>query len=456
MKTRCIYPAYCLLMVVFALTQPCFAQLYFDDGRVICCGTAIATTSDASIINPAGLGMVEKETRSFGLLQFSFNSYSNALPKKEIFKSMFSQQNISETAMEHIDNNTQQGQPFKLNGDVQMNWISGSWASPKYGGFSLQVADKITGRFNLQPDMTETLLNTGQPGAENQQDLLYNSNGVASESQSQLFYTHTRHAGISYGRSAFETDAVKVYAGLNFTYLWGIGHFNANIADSTATGNSAFANLYNINYGSLDSVLGNFAKDLFSSAGKGYSFSFGASVNIDRKLQAGIAILNLSRLTWDKQVLMAQNAPVDTLAEGIESYNFSDEAGHVYDMLGFEEGNRFVTQQNGKLHANLNYRLTRRLNLYADWILPLSEQSELYQPNTVSAGVNAQLVPDNGVNLSGGLLYNKTNGVRFPMGIAFRMGKKMFLSIATADFATLIAKNNPNPSLSVSLYRISL
>lgn len=460
MKTYLNY-CYCLIccfILDFTIisNNTAFAQMYFDDGKVICCGNAIATTTDASIINPANLGMVEKKANSFGLMQFSFNSFSNTLPKKEIFKSMFSQQAISDNAQEAIDNNAENGEPFKLNGDVQMNWISGSWANPKYGGFALQLSDKITGRFNLQPDLTQTLLVPDNLNTADVPNDMFYPDAATETAPSQLFYTHTRHASMSYGRSALETDAVKVYAGFNFTYLWGIGHFSANIADSLATGNSSFSNLYNINYGSLDSILGSFTKDLFSSAGKGYSVSIGAKVAINQKLHAGIAVLNLSRLTWDKKVLMAQNATLDTTVTGVDSYQFTDEAAQMYQLMGFEAGNRFATQQNGKLRLNADYLLTQKLLLYADWVMPLTEEAKLYQPTSFSAGINAQLVPDNGVNLSSGIFYNTEYGFRVPVGIAFRMGKKMFLSVATADLRTLVSKRNANPSLSVSLYRISL
>lgn len=438
-----------------------FAQVIptTDGGRMIYAGEMVRNLNDGgSDINPANLGASKVQSSSFNLLQVGFVSHSNALGRADNLNFMFSQDSISQgTRADILQNLVDDNGNFKFEGLLNINWVSFSWTKPKFGGLAFSISDVIQSNFNLQPEVASVYL-AGEKAEEQE----------AGDNTSHINYQHLRFASISYGRQAISTNNWKLYAGANYKVVWGIGHLDADINDSTrrANGQSAFSQIYDkrLNYGSLQNDLvgdvGNsFFKDLLNAAGRGSSFSLGTSLSYRDKFQVGLGILNVTRVKWSDRLATTSDAEInlDSLDSGIGTYNFGQEAGEfVYDFLGFEQGESFVTQAGGVARLNTSYKLTQALTLYGDALIPLGIENRAIQANNYIIGVDYGIIPD-AIHISLGYHYNKQFGWRLPLGAGLAIGNGTFLSIATGDIRTLLSKQvEPYAALSVSIVGINI
>lgn len=447
--------------------QTLFAQMYYDDGRLICCGSAVAgLSSNASFVNPAGLGGATETSHSLNLLQPGFNAYGNAIERKDALKFLFSNQEMTDSTKGSILSNVTNGQGnFLFDGNMNMNWVSYAFTHPKIGGFSFNLTEKITSRMNLQPEMTDLLLTGNQTVATDPETPQTTGSMSLSKGfglgNSNIYYHHIREANLSYGRQAVSTEKVKILIGANVKMVWGIGHLDINVQDSVVNGASSFADMYNINYGSLDSVLHDFSKNIFKTAGRGTAYSIGMQL-VWKKLNIGVTTFQVGPIKWNHKNNLTANSETsetDTVEDpnftGISSYNFSSQTDAVYQLFGFQPGQSFSNRANGKLRINADYNLLKRVKLFSDVLIYTRKGSFEKQANNYIGGINVDVVPQK-LMITGGMQYNKDIKVRYPLGLSFAINKSAFLSISTGDVKTLLSKKaDPYSSLSVSLIGVA-
>lgn len=439
------------------------AQIYQGDGRLIYANELVNNANgNAAEINPAILGGTKVTSSSFNLLQVGFRGYSNALNRGELMDFMFSDDSIPEIRRgEIVDGLIEDNGNFEFSGSLDINWISLSWTKPGFGGLSFHISDKIFSDVNLKPGLTDVLFIGSEADALNPLD---EDTDLATEGESNINYTHIREMSFTYGRQAFETDAWKLNIGLNYRVLWGIGHFDSEVdGTNVEEGNSSFSEFYQINYGNLDSLFTDVAQNLFATSGKGQSLSAGVSVDWNDKFHFGVSILNLGSVSWDKNVLQADEADlrdIDSTNSGYDTYDTSAEFDEVYDALGFEvqdEGEDFQTGSKGKLRVNAHYQMTKGMRGYFDIIVPVgSNDRALYGPSYI-VGLDYAIIPD-AFHISTGVQYSREVGYRVPLGVSVSLGTKAFLSVSTGDARTLFDKSVENPlnSLSVSLIGVNV
>jgi len=452
-----------VFLVSLQFSRPVFGQMYYDDGRLICCGSSVAALSaNAAFVNPAGLGGATEITQSLNLLQPGFTAYGNSIKRKDALKFLFSNEEMTDSTKGSIlGNMANNGQGnFLFDGNVNMNWIAYSLIHPKYGGITFNLTDKIAGRTNLNPETTDLLLNGNEPDSESpdlpQTPSVQMSKGFGL-GNSDIFYHHVREANLAYGREIVATENFKLRAGATITRIWGIGHLDIQVQDSVVTGTSSFADPYNINYGALDSVLGSFSKNLFKTAGHGTAYSFGLQLGY-KKLNVGVTAAHVGAIKWKHKSNMTTDGSesADSLNyEGISSYNFSSQTDGIYQLFGFQPDQAFSGKSNGKLRLNADYRIIDQLSVFSDVLVFTHKKAGRKQPNNYLAGLSYQLIPDKFI-LTAGAQYNRDIKLRYPVGIAFSIGKSAFLSISTGDVKTLISKKaDPYSSLSVSLIGVA-
>lgn len=454
------------VLTCFCNLLPATAQMYYDDGRLICCGSAVAgLSSNASFVNPAGLGGATQTSHSLNLLQPGFNAYGNAIERKDALKFLFSNQEMTDSTKGSILSNVTNGDGnFLFDGNMNMNWISYAFTHPKIGGFSFNLTEKITSRMNLQPQMTDLLLNGNQPPAnpemQQQQPGMSIGKGYGL-GNSTMYYHHIREANLAYGRQALGSDEVKLLIGANVKMVWGIGHLDINVQDSVVNGASSFSDAYNINYGNLDSVFSDFKRNLFKTAGRGTAYSIGVQL-VWKKLNIGITTFQVGPIKWKHRNNLAANSENDVAAAdstaaftGISSYNFSSQTDAVYQLFGFQPGQTFSNRANGKLRINADYNLFKRFKIFSDVLIYTREGSFGKLPNNYIAGFNLDIVPQK-LMITSGIQYNKEIKVRYPLGLSFAINKSAFLSISTGDVKTFLSKKaDPYSSLSISLIGVA-
>lgn len=437
------------------------AQIYYVDGRTVCCGDLVTNlNNNAGMINPANLGAVQVKSSSFNMFQVGFNSHSNTLDRAQTLKMFlpFSNDSLSTATRNQItDNIINNNGQLKFNGNLNINWLSMSWTRPKFGGLAISLTERINSHFGLQPSIANSVINGSN--AANYQI------GTNSVSNSQVRYSHLRELSASYGRQAADGDVVKAYIGGNFRYVWGIGFLDLDVQDSLATGSSAFSDFYNLDYGNLDTLFQN-VKRIFGNAGTGYNFSVGANVIIKNRLFLGASALGVGKVKWNKNVLQAQDqavnypAATDTSQQGIPSYSLQDNSAAFYDMFDFEpKGDTLAALAKpspSNLRINVAYRVIDQLKVYSDILLPLNGKLSGQVPNYIF-GLDYAIIPE-AFYVSGGVQFSKEFSFRVPVGTAFSLSDRGFISISTGDLRTLLngGIKEPYAAISVSLVNANI
>lgn len=449
-------------LLLLLLTPLAMAQIYYVDGRTVCCGDLVNNlNNNAGIINPANLGAVQVKSSSFNMFQVGFNSHSNTLNRAQTLKMFlpFSNDSISTASRNQItDNIVNNNGQLKFNGNMNINWLSLSWTRPKFGGLAISLTERINSHFGLQPDIANSVVNGA--AASNYQI------GTESVQNSQVRYSHLRELSASYGRQAADGDVVKAYVGGNFRYVWGIGFLDLDVQDSLATGSSSFSDFYNLDYGNLDTLFKNVTK-IFGNAGTGYNFSVGANIAIKNRLFLGASALGIGRVKWNKNVLGTDETPVnyptatDTSQQGIPGYSLQDNSAAFYDMFDFTprgdtSSTPLAKESPSNLRINVAFRVIDQLKAYSDILLPLNPKISGQTPNYIF-GLDYAIVPE-AFYVSAAMQFNKEFGFRIPVGTAFSLSERGFISISTGDLRTLLngGIKEPYAAISISLVNANI
>lgn len=451
----------CLSVFIFVglIMMPQFgwAQMFstFSGSQFVYGGGRITNIlSSTSNVNPAYLGAATQTGSTLNLMQVGFNSYSNNLGRSDALKFLFSKDSIAtETQNQIAQNIINSGDNFRLNGALNITWISGSWIKEGFGGLSINLSDYITGNMALDQNYASTMF------SDDPNNVGGNNNTNSTDLDANVLYNHTRVLSLSYGRSAYKNEMVKVFLGASYRHIWGIGHFDSSIADSTGTGYSSFSEFYStIGDLTVDSLFSNKSRKLFDASGRGQSFSAGVNLLFFNKLSVDFAAINLGRTRWNDNVKQAEDAqvqPIDS-TQTIDTYQVAEEVKSFANLLPFQAGQNFATPTNAEIRLNVAYRFTKALTAYTDLLFPTKNQRRAYGYNSgYLLGVDVGIIPQQ-FHFTTGAYYNKTFGWRMPAGLAISIGDKSFLSITTGDIVTLLTKKvKPMAALSVSLIGVN-
>jgi hypothetical protein len=442
-------------VLLFLLSQFSWAQMFstFSGSQFVYGGGRITNIlSSTSNVNPAYLGAATQTGSTLNLMQVGFNSYSNNLGRSDALKFLFSKDSIAtDTKNEIAQNILQGGGDFRLNGALNINWVSGSWIKEGFGGLSINLSDYIVGNMLLGEDYAATLFTDDPNGTT--------PNPNTKDLNANVLYNHTRVLSLSYGRSAYKNEKIKVFLGASYRHIWGIGHFDSSIADSTGNGYSSFSEFYStVGDLTIDSLFSNKSRKLFDSSGGGQSFSAGVNLLFDNKLSVDFAAINLGRTRWKDNVMQANDAavqPIDS-TQTIDTYQVTEEVKSFANLLPFQAGQNFATPTNAEIRLNVAYRFTKALCVYTDLLFPTKNQKREYGYSSgYLAGVDVGIIPQQ-FHFTTGAYYNKTFGWRMPAGLAISIGDKSFLSITTADIVTILTKKvKPMAALSISLIGVN-
>lgn len=447
-----------LCLFFFFGSSSLFAQMYYQEGRQLCCGDSLLAGNALALeINPSQLGRVQKQKQSLRFLQFGANFYSNELNLGDLLTFALSEDSLSQSIQEELLR-SETNQPFLFNGNLDLTWLSFSIATPKAGGFAFRIKDRVNSYASIPNDLLSLLI-IGRNAPVYQQStpgqLLSVANG------SRMFYSHIREASLGYGRKLFSTAAFSLYGGATIKKYWGVGYFNTHIENNRITGLSSFSDFYQINYGNLDlnEDFRSFQRQFLSSTGGGLGLDFGLTAEFGNSLLVSASVMDVGRIQWKEKVISSRadfGQYVQSSEDGtIQTLDFDQELGRLYEGFRFEEGLPFGVALNTQLRINMTYLLRDRLTMNTDLLIPLrSQANEIlnYQPATYAANLSYVLIPSPlNLNLSSGLFYSDLYGLRVPFGFSLNLGRGADFGISTTDLLTFFSGDkDPFPGLSVT------
>ena len=151
-----------LAVLIFNSKSDLNAQLYYDNGRQICCGDSVLSGKYRALgINPAHLGRTGRIQRSGGFLQIGGSLYGQGLDLGELLDATFSDEVLSDTLKQGILGRTNPMENFEYEARLSVNWASFSYATEKLGGIAVGVQDRVNNTGLLPNDMI-SLLALGQ------------------------------------------------------------------------------------------------------------------------------------------------------------------------------------------------------------------------------------------------------------------------------------------------------
>ncbi|HRI27610.1 MAG TPA: DUF5723 family protein [Chitinophagales bacterium] len=464
MKNTSLTPLLCIFALLF--TQPMMAQMYttFNGAQLVYGGGQISNIlGHASNINPAYLGAGTQSGATLNLMQVGFNAHSNNFARKDMMNFLFSKDSISKSSRDNLLNNLiTEGGDLRLNGTMHINWISGAWIKEGFGGLSVNLSDYVTGLMHLDQQLAttvfaDTLLNQDLPA--NNSNMPLGADGKPLKSN--VLFNHVRDLSISFGRTVYNKNDVKLVLGASYRQLWGIGHHDSSVAsDSTGSGNSSFSDFYYaVGQLTIDSLFSKKSGKLFDASGRGSSFSAGVHFMYKNKLSVDFAAINMGKLKWADNVMQARNVqtnPLDSL-QTVDTYQIVQEVKDFANILPLSSGQSFTTPTNAELRLNVTYRFTKGFSLYTDMLFPTRNQRQDYgyTPGYL-LGFDLGIVPQQ-IHFSSGVYYNPSFGWRTPAGFAISLGSnKAFLSITTGDLLTIVTKKvQPLTAISISLIGVN-
>jgi len=438
--------------LIFPLSSQ--AQIYLENGRQVCCGDSLLNGNYLALgINPAHLGRVLSVKRGSGFLQVGGSFYSHGLDLGQVLDLSFGDERIDPALKQEIIDRYPPEDDFEYDGKLDLNWLSFSYAHPKYGGIAIQIQDQFQSTATIPNEFLGiALLGPAAPVFQNgsSQQALESGNGT------RFSYAHTRRIRVGYGVKLLQVQEIKLYAGATYSRLFGIGHLNADIEDQRFSAISSFSELYRLDYQNLNLQNPDDQRQLISNAGAGHAFSLGLSLDITQKANLSLSLVDVGSLSFTKNVARHEasvQSIIDSIGSGIvESYDAGATSVRLFDLTDSEYGGEIDVILNTHARVGGTYRINKSLFANAEAIIPM-RSSNLRVIDTEQATVIGALTwnPIPRVfYLTAGTFYNPQFGWRIPVGVSVGLGPRARLSVSTGDLATFLGAKDPMASLSIS------
>lgn len=433
------------------------AQMYLENGRQICCGDSILNGNYLALgINPAHLGRVLSVKRGTGFMQVGGSFYSHGLDLGQVMSLSFTDNVLDSSMKQEIVGRYPPEDNFEYDGKLEINWLSFSYASPKFGGFALQIQDRFMSTATIPNDFLGVLL-LG-PAAPVFQEPNGYSQAISSPNGTSLDYGHYRSIRMGYGAKLLQVDKVKIYGGLTYAFLFGIGRLSAEIDNGSFTSVSSFSELYQLDYQNIDIQDPAYQRQILSNAGVGNSLSLGLSVDIGQDLNLSASVIDIGSLNFSKNITRhtaSSQTIIDSVSQGIiDSYNAGELSVEFFDLLNEQKLDKIAVKLNTHARVGGTYRIDDKFFASAEAIIPMRSQNLSVidvESATVIGSITWNPIPKV-FYLTSGAFYNPQFGWRIPFGVSAGLGPNARISIATGDLRTFLGAQDPMASLSISFF----
>lgn len=315
-----------------------------------------------------------------------YNNYLKYLTiNRETFTNLFTDINsVLEFRQNTLPNKTTQ-----VNYDFDLKWFSVNYSSPKIGAINFSIVDKAglnTNANSRDQELPATFAIIQHPG---KYDLLN-----VNLNQSEAIGWWIRKYEIGYAKQ-FDFDSKSGIRSISFGVSGGIVNGFGNVITYNSTLNiNTFGVVRNsAGYNHVDSIKGK--QDFYSQAaltdffqdyhdgarthftffpkpaGTGYSFDFGAAMQIGSQWRIAASITDLGQITWN------YNTNINKDTNSFAYYNFdlvkTDPTYNrfVNDLDGIDTrltNVNYTTDMPTKYHAGIMYQPSGKLLLELDWV----------------------------------------------------------------------------------------
>jgi hypothetical protein len=427
--------------------------------------TALVGNYEAIGINPSNLGLGDNYKFSFTLANAGLTVQSKALKLGELRNALVNPNDTFTAAEKQIYANlftTEDG----LNLNANVNWFAASLYFPKFGGIAVNMRDRAFGNVSLSQNAADFIFNGINSVA-------YQDSSVYSQYMSQIFngtsmaYLHYREMNISYGRKLFgfgtEDDkgrqAVEVFGGVGFKYLWGLGNVDAKITNSLVAGTASFSTNYNINYGNIQNFNPQSVGSIFNAVGTGVATDFGATVVLKGTMRFAIAANDLGSINWKNNVLLGGDTlmpQLDSNHVGLNSWNMSSPSFLFGDnaVINYTSGRDYKNKLPSRLRFGYGMTIGEKIMIGADVVLPLNKSA--YNLETMFVALGGEIKLGSAIRFNMGVSGSSDLGWNLPCGLIIGPLGFLELGLATGDVLTFVDKSkNPNMSLALGLIRFN-
>ena len=463
-------------------------------------GVATTFTTDYQTIgiNPANLGF-HKSFRdpkfSFGFFELNTTFFSEALTRKELFKTVFNSSEINFTnddkrkAAERIANTS-----ISMNADVMLFGLS--MRLPNNQGIAFSVRDRIQMFTQINENTAEIaflgasasyfpelLLSDGSvidnPRYAGNEDLHPLSEekeaevimGLYSNEDSAQFYsdimdgsrvasTWFRELNFSYGKQLIDSYNFSLYAGFGLRYILGITMIEMEAKNNQLiSSNISLSEDFGLSFGEDDDIVSSptFRSPQDVSAfkkvasprpvGKGLGIDIGLTMVIKRNLYVGLAITNLGNIKWDGNVYKVNDGKLVQFAgAGLNNFNIlaSDQSAFQFagdkSPLSWEGSNSINQTLPSVIRLGASYEYHRTFHIGFDIIAPRNNAAGNLE--NILYAIGGDFRPNRIFKISAGANFggNNQSKINIPIGFTYIARKGFYeTGIATRDITTYLA-----------------
>lgn len=418
-------------------------------------------------VNPANLGWKNNYKFSISAIILGISVQSSALDYNQLMKAMLHKKDTFSLA-EKISFASLFTNRDGLNLQGNSDWFTFSVANPKFGGFAMNIRDRVFAHVHLNQNAADILF-LGASAPVFQDPSAYAQNMSHILDGTNISYMHYREMNFDYGIKILgiggskDSSAISIYAGVGFKYLWGLGNMNMSAENGELSGNAAFASNYGIDYGTIQNFTPQSATGIFPSVGNGSAWDLGVGIGIGSKMKITLSATDIGQILWDKNILTVQDAVLPDTSRfhfnGINSFNIPKQASALLNDSGIvkvKPGSSYTTVLPSLYRMGIGYQFSRRFLMGADIMVPISSYSQNLQKAYFAMGGELELARN--LIISFGVAGNSNYGLSIPFGITLKhVFKIMEMGLATNNVLPFLThEGNPNISFARSFVRFDL
>ena len=422
-------------------------------------GMGFRTGYEALSVNPANITGLGGKNTELGILNFNVLFHTDGLTNADL-RNAFKGNDPLDVEVRNLLVDAVSGQEG-VTADLDLDWLYASFKLGNFGSFSAGITEELNSNFLLN----DTLANILAFGSDSSQyftdpvNLIFSTNSIEGSS---ILYSHIRSLNIGYSRKltnlGTEEDPIDLFAGVGYRRLWGVGYFTVGAENGALGGNSAFSELYEIDFNYFDFIT-NGEKQLFDNTGTGSAWSFGGNINFNNTLTVGASVIDLGSINWEGEVFAPLNPSqlhLDSLTNGLNDLNINDQIDELYGLFDFRESESFETKLNSKIRLGGSFEASKNFRIGVDTTIPLKEEALDREKGFFSLGTAINVIP-NFLGIDGGITSSRQYGTRVPVGISLDLFKTAQISVSTSDLVTLLSNDtDPLSNISVGTLRIKL
>lgn len=455
-----------ILVVIILTGSSSVAQTEMSSFTTTGSGLSTTMLSDyqTSGINPANLGW-NRDGRKFhiGVAEISGSVFSQPLTRSDLFDLFKSDADFSTydkaEAVKNFSN-------ARLILDVSAMSAGFSFQDEKIGGFAFQVRDRNLTNLKMN-NLVADILWLGYNSDYFDQKVIDEVTGqvIAGISTNPMSITDLlkgttftqlwiREYGLSYGRSVYSSDEVKLYVGAGIKLLSGMGIIEITTEEDKMVAYSSLSPGFKFNY--PQPTPSQASGSGYSPVGHGTAFDLGVTIDLYNQVRIGMAVNDIGSLTWDGNVYEANYSAtvnhIETGGIGTESIDKIFDAIAVKDDLFEWNG---LTEKKTNLptvwRTGANYTGLKKLTLGFDLMAPLQKLPGSYEQ--MVWGIGAHYNPYGRFVLTAGIGGGGNTGFRIPLGVSFEILPGWEAGLATRDITTLFRDKDPYLSVALGFLR---